>query len=63
MAKNSNLEQKTSFKKYMHIQIRYIKFISYVLDIDTINAIDKFALIYKEKFYKKHNYTWNGTNR
>ena len=54
MAYNQNFEVRTSFKKYMHIQVRYIKFLSHVLEIDNLNCIEKYALRYKELYTKKH---------
>ena len=54
MAYNQNFEVRTSFKKYMHIQVRYIKFLSHVLEIDTMQTVERYALRYKELYTKKH---------
>jgi len=48
------IDKKHTFKNYMNIQVRYIRLISYILNIDALNAIEKFALRYKELYTKKH---------
>lgn len=50
----STTNKKTTFRNYMHTQVRYVKFVSHILEIDTLNCIEKYALRYKELYTTKH---------
>jgi len=50
------LDKKCTFRNYIYIQVRYIRYIAFVLNIDSLKVIEKFAITYKNKYYKKHNY-------
>ena len=40
----------------MHIQIRYIRLLSYILEIDSLTVIKKYGKRYSELYYSKHDY-------
>jgi len=44
----------STFKVYMKVQIRYIKLLSYILDVKPEFIIEKNALRYSELYTKKH---------
>ena len=44
----------STFKVYMKIQIRYIKFYSKILKINPENFVQKFGHKYSELYTKKH---------
>jgi len=50
----STIDKKTTFRNYMKVQIRYIKLLSYILDVKPEFIIEKNALRYSELYTKKH---------
>ncbi len=59
MPYNQSPNQKNTFRNYMHTQVRYVRFLSHILEIDSLNVIEKFALRYKELYTRKHEININ----
>jgi hypothetical protein len=43
-----------NFKRYMKVQIRYIKFLCYILNLNELQIIEKYAMRFRDLYFKKH---------